>query len=255
MFKKVELTKNEAVCAGFGRVTISCPEIASAALPGQFVMLKCWKGNDPFLPRPFSINSVDVKEGTLEILYKIIGAGTEILASLLPGAEAEITGPLGNSFPISENAKRIAVIGRGVGAAPMRFLAEYAVKRGIKVRAYISASKDVYLFDKSFYEEAGCPFSSCVNPNEKVTTAFENDLNKMKFDAAYVCGSKRLMRDVSELSDRYHFDGFVSLEARMACGIGACKGCVVEVINQDGEKELARVCKEGPVFPIKALGV
>jgi dihydroorotate dehydrogenase electron transfer subunit len=203
--------------------------------------------------RPFSLNSVDTAAGTLEILYKIVGTGTETLSTLPEGAEADVLGPLGSPFPLSENMERIAVIGRGVGAAPMRFLAEQARSFGIDVHAYISANREEHLFDKDAYLAAGCSFTGCTDGNINVTSFFADDLKTMKFDAAYVCGSKRLMRDVSMLMDQYGFEGYVSLEAHMACGIGACKGCVVSIKMQDGSESYARVCKEGPVFPVKRI--
>lgn len=244
---------NRIITPGFGRILLSAPEIAEQAKPGQFVMLKFWRGIDPFFMRPFSINTVDRAGGTLEILYKIVGQGTEILAGLPADADVEVLGPRGNGFPISDGMTRIAVIGRGVGAAPMRFLAEKARSMGIGVRAYISAGKEAHLFDKAAYEASGCVFTGCTDSNVNVTSFFAEDLKKMKFDAAYVCGSKRLMRDVSDLMDQYGFEGYVSLEAHMACGIGACKGCVVPIKTTDGSEAYARVCKEGPVFPVKRI--
>ena len=253
MLLSAKALTNRIITPGFGRILLSAPQIAEQARPGQFVMLKYWRGIDPFFMRPFSINTVDRAGGTLGILYKIVGEGTEILANLPADSDVEVLGPRGNGFPISDGMTRIAVIGRGVGAAPMRFLAERARSMGIGVRAYISAGKEEHLFDKAAYEASGCVFTGCTDGNVKVTSFFKEDLKKMKFDAAYVCGSKRLMRDVAALSDQYGFEGYVSLEAHMACGIGACKGCAVPLKTADGSEAYARVCKEGPVFPVKRI--
>ena len=253
MYISAEIISNQIITPGFGRFLLSAPQIAEQAEPGQFVMVKYWKGVSPFLMRPFSLNSVDSNAGTLEILYKIAGTGTKLLSELPAGTKAEVLGPLGTSFPLSADMKRIAVIGRGVGAAPMRFLAEQARSLGIDVHAYISANREEHLFDKQAYLASGCSFTGCTDGNVNVTSFFAKDLESLKFDSAYVCGSKRLMRDVSSLSDQYGFSGYVSLEAHMACGIGACKGCVVQVKMPDGTEAYARVCKEGPVFPIKRI--
>lgn len=253
MFAEATVLRNEVFTPGFGRILLSVPQVAEQAGPGQFVMLKYWHGSEPFLMRPFSINSADRKQGTLEILYKIVGTGTELLSGVKPGSSAEVLGPLGNGFPLSGGMTRIAVIGRGVGAAPMRFLAEDARRMGISVHAYISADKEDHLFDKAAYKSAGCVFTGCTDGNINVTSFFKEDLKSLKFDAAYVCGSRRLMRDVSALMDEYGFDGYVSLEEHMACGIGACKGCVVTAKSADGSQIYARVCKEGPVFPVKRI--
>lgn len=245
--------ENRIIAPGFGRLLLSAPLIAEQAGPGQFIMMKYWQGTVPFLMRPFSLNSVDPEAGTLSILYKIVGEGTKLLADLPLGSDVEVLGPLGTGFPLTESMKRIAVIGRGVGAAPMRFLAERARQYGIEVHAYISANSEEHLFDKAAYLSAGCSFTGCTDGSINVTSYFAEDLQQMKFDAAYVCGSKRLMRDVSALMDQYGFEGYVSLEAHMACGIGACKGCTVPVHTEDGAEVYARVCKEGPVFPVKRI--
>ena len=253
MLVSAKALSNRIITPGFGRIVLDAPEIAESARPGQFVMLRYWRGIDPFFMRPFSINTVDRAGGTLGILYKVVGQGTEILAGLQAGAEVEVLGPRGHGFPLEDGMTRIAVIGRGVGAAPMRFLAEKARSMGIGVRAYISANSEEHLFDKAAYEAVGCTFTGSTDGNVNVTDFFAEDLKKMKFDAAYVCGSKRLMRAVAELSDQYGFSGYVSLEAHMACGIGACKGCTVPVKTSDGSEAYARVCKEGPVFPVKRI--
>ena len=253
MLVSAKALANRIITPGFGRIVLDAPQIAEQARPGQFVMLKYWRGLDPFFMRPFSINTVDRAGGTLGILYKVVGGGTEILAGLQPGADVEVLGPRGNGFPLDDGMTRIAVIGRGVGAAPMRFLAEKARSMGIGVRAYISANKEEHLFDKAAYEAVGCTFTGCTDSSTNVTSFFAEDLKNMKFDAAYVCGSKRLMRDVADLMDQYGFAGYVSLEAHMACGIGACKGCTVPVKTKDGSEAYARVCKEGPVFPVKRI--
>ena len=253
MLLSAKALSNGIFTPGFGRIVLDAPEIAEQAVPGQFVMLKYWQGTDPFLMRPFSINTVDRAGGTLGILYKVVGQGTELLANLPAGADVEVLAPCGNGFPLDDGMTRIAVIGRGVGAAPMRFLAEKARSMGIGVCAYISANAEEHLFDKAAYEAAGCTFTGCTDSSVNVTSFFAEDLKSMKFDAAYVCGSKRLMRDVSDLMDQYGFAGYVSLEAHMACGIGACKGCTVPVKTADGSEAYARVCKEGPVFPVKRI--
>ena len=253
MYITAKALENRIISPGFGRFLLSAPQIAEQAGPGQFVMMKFWQGTVPFLMRPFSLNTVDPAAGTLSILYKIVGTGTQILADLPAGSEVEVLGPLGTGFPLSEKMQRIAVIGRGVGAAPMRLLAERARHFGIDVHAYISADQEAHLFDKDAYLEAGCAFTGCTDPDVNVTSFFADDLTRMKFDAAYVCGSRRLMRDVSALMDQYGFEGYVSLEAHMACGIGACKGCTVPVRTADGTEAYARVCKDGPVFPVKRI--
>ncbi len=247
------IISNVEITPGYHRMLLSCPGIASEARPGQFLMLKYWRGNRLFFRRPFSINSVHRSDGTLEILYKVVGEGTELMAALPAGAEVDVLGPLGNGFPLRPEMKRIAVVGRGVGAAPMRFLAEEARRMDIKVQAYISGAKEEYLFDRDLYSACGCDFNGMVGNDMNVTAFLFNDVQKMHFDAVYVCGSKRLMRDVYDMLEPDHFEAYCSLEAHMACGIGACKGCIVSAWDEDGTEHYVRVCKDGPVFPLKRM--
>lgn len=253
MYSIAKVLCNRIITDGFARLDVSVPPMAAEAQPGQFVMLKCWQGVEPFLMRPFSINSADREKGTLSFLYKIVGKGTEILSAVQTGAEIELIGPLGNGFPIFEDSRRIAVIGRGVGAAPMRFLAEEAVRRGIETRVYLSAGKPEQLFDAELYRALGCEVKVTTDPNVNVTSFFAEDCGNMAFQAAYICGSKRLTRDVAMLSKEHGFKAYVSLEEHMACGFGQCKGCVVSVRDKDGNDVYVTVCKNGPVFPVERL--
>ena len=252
MYIDSRVISNYEIDKDYGRISLEAPEIAAIALPGQFVMMKYWQGLTPFFMRPFSINSEDTKSGTIEILYKVVGEGTAILKKLQNGEKVQILGPLGNSFPLKDNFKRIAIIGRGVGAAPMRFLSEYARKKNVEVHVFISAAKPEFLFDTTYFQTIECQFIGCCDDRQMVTAYFEEELKQSRFDAAYVCGSKRLIGDVKRLMDQYGFEGYASLEAHMACGIGACKGCTV-VINEEGTERFARVCKEGPIFPVRNL--
>lgn len=240
----------------YGRVRFDASGIASEAKPGQFVMLKCWKENEPFLPRPFSINSIDRFKGTIDILYKIVGNGTIKLSELNVGDKAMILGPLGNGFVISDKAKSIAVVGRGIGAAPMLFLAEEAVKKNIDVYAFLSASKEEYIFDIKKYKNIGAKvYTMCDDTHcgGLVTDYLIEVLQDIRIDSVYVCGSRRLIKEVSKLKKVYGFSAYASLEEHMACGIGACKGCICTTKNEDNSTQYERVCKEGPVFPVERL--
>ncbi len=247
-----KVISNAAIVTNYGRIKLAVPTIARASNPGQFIMLKFWQGNEPFFMRPFSINSVDRKAGTIEVLYKIVGVGTAMLQKIKPDTEMKILGPLGNTFPVKDSFKRIAIVGRGVGAAPMRFLMEHAKEKGIECHVFISASKPEYLFDEAFYQSAGVEYIGSCDDSRMITSYFEEKLNTLKFDAAYTCGSNRLIREIKRLSDLHGFEGYASLEEHMACGIGACKGCVCTVYR-DRVEEYARVCKEGPIFSVHNL--
>ena len=235
------------------RIKIKAPQIAKEAKPGQFVMLSKWKINELFLKRPFSFYNIEPNLGTFDILYKNVGKGTQILTESKIGDLIELIGPLGNGFRIPENTHNIAIVARGIGVAPLLPLMLKSRQKEIEVYSFISAQTEKLLLysdkiesisRKTFYATD----DGSKGAKGKVTDFLENILKEIVIDVVYTCGSKRLTKHIRNLQKKYNFLAFVSLEERMACGIGACKGCVHK--TKDGYK---RVCKEGPVFPVEEV--
>ena len=253
MYQTVKVVENREVTPGFFRLIIQADEMAAASQPGQFAMLKAWTGNAPFLMRPISINFADPQAGTLTFLYKVVGEGTRHMAALRAGDTMQILAPLGHGFPLPEHPRRIAVIGRGIGIAPLRLLARRALDQGAEVYAYLSAKEERQIFDRQELADMGVVVRTTSDPNVNVTAFLAEDLKTLPFDAAYSCGSKRLMREMHELHLRYGFAAYVSLEEHMACGIGACKGCVCKTHDENGSEQYETVCKCGPVFPTERI--
>lgn len=253
MYQKLRIKENTKVIDGVMSMTTEAPEMTAATKPGQFYMLKGWDGTVPFLMRPISVNSVNKEMGTLTFLYKIVGEGTAIIARLKSGEYINALGPQGNGFEIPNGCKRIAVIGRGIGIAPLRFLVESCLQRGIEVYAYLSAKREDEIFHREYFKEIGAVVRTTTDPNKKVTDFFEEDCENFKFDAAYSCGSKRLGGHMKELHEKYGFPAYISLEEHMGCGIGACKGCVCTVRDEKGDEEYSLVCKCGPVYPVNRV--
>lgn len=253
MYCEARVIRNITVSDDVMRMTFHAPEIAKECAPGQFVMLKAWEGDIPFLMRPFSINSADVQAGTIDLLYKIVGDGTRIMRKVGENDNVAVMGPLGHGFPIKENYKHIGIVGRGIGIAPMRFLVENAAQKGIDSHVYISGKNQNAIYDKEYFENQGATIFSSYDNDILITAQLEKELQSTLFSAVYTCGSKRLIRELFRLSKQYGFDAYASLEERMACGIGACKGCVCEATDESGEKKYAKVCQCGPVFPIERI--
>ncbi len=235
------------------RIKIKAPQIAKEAKPGQFVMLSKWKINELFLKRPFSFCNIEPNLGTFDILYKNVGKGTQILTESKIGDLIELIGPLGNGFRIPENTHNIAIVARGIGVAPLLPLMLKSRQKEIEVYSFISAQTEKLLLysdkiesisRKTFYATD----DGSKGAKGKVTDFLENILKEIVIDVVYTCGSKRLTKHIRNLQKKYNFLAFVSLEEHMACGIGACKGCVHK--TKDGYK---RVCKEGPVFPVEEV--
>lgn len=253
MYQTVEVARTAAISPQYLRLVIHAPEMARAAQPGQFMMLRAWEGMDPFLMRPISINDADGQAGTVSFLYKVVGAGTALMAKLRVGDTLQVLGPLGHGFPLPAEARRIAVIGRGIGIAPLRLLARRAREQGTEVYAYLSAKEENQLFDREELEALGAVVRTTCDAGVNVTRFFAEDLETLAFDAAYSCGSRRLMGEMHRLHLEHGFASYVSLEEHMACGIGACKGCVCKTHDADGSQRYETVCQCGPVFPTERI--
>ena len=254
MYQTLTVSGQTEVCDGVLSLVMYGSEMARASQPGQFLMVKSWNEEVPFLMRPISINSVDREKGTITLLYKVVGEGTTLMSHLKEGDSVQVIGPLGHGFPIPENARRAAVIGRGMGIAPLRFLVEECVSCGIEVYAYLSAKQESFLFHAELFRSMGVTVRETTNPYANVTDFFAEDLQNVEFDVAYSCGSNRLGQRMTQLHRQYGFPTYISLEEHMACGIGACKGCVCKAHTQNNnDPSYVRVCKEGPVFDVERV--
>ena len=253
MFGSCKVIERDCPADGLVRLTLEAPELAAQARPGQFVMLRCWDGPQPYLPRPISLNRIDPARGEISFLIRVKGPGTQLLSLCGPGDAVYAHGPLGNGFPLPVCAGRIAFVGRGVGAAPLRPLAEACAARGCELSVYLSARSKALLPDLAFYESLGAALTVSTDANQKVTQQLASDCREAPFTAVYTCGSARLARDIRLLQKEYAFAAFLSLEAGMACGVGSCKGCVIRAVSDGGEPAYLRVCRDGPVFPLERI--
>jgi len=250
-----EIIKNHFI------LKIFAPEIVQKAIPGQFIMLSAWKQRDPLLRRPFTFNRFFSKEGSFEILYKKIGKGTEIMSHLKYGDQVNLLGPLGNGIKFSQGIKKIAIVCRGIGVAPMLSIVDKAKEKGIDIYAYLSATTKGSLLRKEEIKEKAKSLyittdDTSLGISGKVTDLLEETLRKVKIDAVYTCGSKRLKCHIESLKEQYGFSAWVILEEQMACGIGVCKGCAIRAKKVGNSSDRYRlVCKDGPVFPVDEVEV
>lgn len=205
--------------------------------PGQFYMLRAWN-QEPLLPRPISI--YDLQEDRISFLYQVIGEGTEILSKLSCGDGIKLTGPLGNSFPIEEIKGRVAVIGGGIGNAPMIYLAKEL--KECKIDFYSGFRDKVYAIDEieSFVNNIIVVTERGDTQNKGYVTEF---LNPEDYDIVVCCGPEIMMKKVVNMCKEKKVPVYISMEKHMACGVGACLVCTCKTKN--GNK---RTCKDGPVF-------
>lgn len=240
--------ENSLVGPDMGRMVVRSPHITRAARPGQFLMIRCWEG-EPLLPRAMAPLSYDASAGSMEIFYRIMGPGTEAMADAPAGALAYLTGPLGRPVDERFDGRKVALVGRGVGITPLLPLARHIVATGGAVASYLSARTSDYLFGLEGFRSLGPVYAIADDQgfaDQVVTSQLEEACRTESVDAAYVCGSRRLIRHTTEIGERYEFAAYAFLEEKMGCGVGYCKGCPVELRNGGGYR---LVCIDGPLFP------
>ena len=230
---------------------------ARKAVAGQFVSVYC-SDRTKLLPRPISICEIDRTAGTLRLVYRVTGkgTGTEEFSRLRAGDQVEVLGPLGNGFPLI--GKKPLVIGGGIGVPPMLELARTLSqtpleKEGEAARVTaVLGYRDSQLFLKDEFESWAkvCVSTDDGSAGTKGTVIDAVRENGVEADVIFACGPKPMLRAVKAYAAEKGVLCYVSLEERMACGIGACLGCVCKTTGEDAHSHVhnARVCKDGPVF-------
>lgn len=234
--------------------------IARITKAGQFYQIKCptTLEHEPFLLRPMSVYGAGPEDNRIEFLYNVTGVGTKAMATLLEGGHMDIVGPLGNTFTFSANYRRILVVARGVGLATMAPLIKQASQAGVDITAVMSARSPADLMEKEFLRGATADVRSVFDADgtssvEAMEVLLRELIEQQRPDAVYTCGSHRLLMLLQRvLSDYPRITAEVAMEQRMACGMGVCLSCV-RLFDCDGDRKFLRVCREGPVFPIREV--
>ncbi|MDR1123439.1 MAG: dihydroorotate dehydrogenase electron transfer subunit [Elusimicrobiota bacterium] len=245
---KTEVLENIKLGRDIFRIKFK-PQFA-VARPGQFVEVLCAGAGAPFLRRPFCIHRFDGEKGICEILFRRVGRGTEILSNLKQGDMLDITGPLGKGFE-PQAAQHHFIAGGGMGIAPLLFLAEELYGKCGSVKIFLAAKTAAEIPCQDIFKQFGEVILSTEDgtAGEKclIDTPLERALKTAPAaPAIYACGPHGMLRCVAALGAKYKAHTQVSLEENMACGLGVCQGCAVEVKNKDTKYKM--VCKEGPVF-------
>ncbi|HUT64503.1 MAG TPA: dihydroorotate dehydrogenase electron transfer subunit [Anaerolineae bacterium] len=232
-------------------IELSCEEIAHNVKPGQFIQVKVGSGTDPFLRRTLSVCGADPKRAVIKLLVDVVGHGTALLCEMKRGGLLNIIGILGKGFDIEAggNGSCVLVAG-GIGAAPLLFLAERFTSIGKRkvtfmIGAETSASLKVF---ESLITEGVTVMSATDDGSSgfygKVSELFEKNIEIIRPKALYTCGPHAMMKEIARVAELWSIPCQVSLEERMACGIGVCLGCAVRLRNG----RMVRSCVEGPVF-------
>lgn len=245
--KNSVVQSSERLAEGLYRLTLQAPQIAASARPGQFVMVACGDSLDPLLRRPLSIHQIEA--GTIQLLFKVIGRGTRWLSNQTPGQEISLLGPLGHGFHLTATGP-IALVGGGIGIAPLSFLARHwrqtapatdcTVLLGGRTRAEIDQLAAEFTL-------LGCQVRIATDDGSLGHQGLVTDLLPpllTSLSRVFTCGPFPMMATVARLCQAGAVACETSLEAHMACGLGACLGCAV--VSADGQYR--HVCKHGPVF-------
>lgn len=246
-----EVVENAEIAPLHYRMIIRAPEMAREAVAGQFCMMQAAGGYDPFLRRPMCFERVHTD--SLSILYKIEGEGTRLLAGFLPGQSISIQGPLGKGWPLVKDYDRHIIVSGGIGVAPFPALAEAIIEKWEKAPEVILAARnDSLIMCENEFREMGCTVYLATDDGSAGEKAFASEmlerLSPGPGTCVYACGPMIMMKATTEVALAAGADCLVSLEAQMACGDGACLGCVVESKYESEGEKMVRVCCDGPVF-------
>lgn len=261
---EIKIISNKNIKENYFKMVLDASGIARKALPGQFVNIRVSDGTQPLLRRPLGIHRVTGHQSLvtgIELLFEVVGDGTRLLSQKKAGEYLDVIGPLGNGFSVLGSRFSVLVAG-GMGVVPLLFLAERIIQgteKRNKVNPVVligSKTKNGILCAKEF-KALGCDVKVATEDGSQglkgyVTGLLEDVLRHYPLPGTrypiYACGPTPMLKEISRLSQEYKIPAQISLEAHMACGIGACLGCVVN--TKEGFK---RVCKEGPVFYAKEI--
>ena len=242
-----KVTAQESLADGIYSMWIQAGEIAAEARPGQFLSIYT-RDASRLLPRPISICEIDREKGSLRIVYRIAGAGTEEFSHYRAGDMVTVMGPLGNGFPLDSDGKRKAfLIGGGIGIPPMLQLAKELKCQKQMVLGYR---------DRLFLNEEFEAYGSVALATEDGSAGTRGNVldaireNGLQADVIYACGPTPMLRALKNYAMEHGIECWLSLEERMACGIGACLACVCQSKEVDSHSHVhnKRICKDGPVF-------
>lgn len=243
---KYIITKKTAIAREIYSFEISCPEIAQTAVPGQFVHIRVGSFT---LRRPISICGISREMGTLRIVFEIRGEGTSEIAKLNEGDLIDMLAPLGHGFTVDSGFKKVILIGGGIGTPPMLPLAQVYGEKAVAISGFRNSSAVILQED---FKVTGAETILCTDDGSAgihgfVTQPFAELAEQGGIDAVYACGPLPMLKGISEICKEKKIYCEISLEERMACGIGACLGCACRTVRSD-EEYFAHVCKDGPVF-------
>jgi len=241
---KARVNNIEEVMPRFFHAWLEAPQIAAAARPGQFLMVRC--GDEVLLRRPLSVHRVSKDKKQIALLFTVFGKGTKWLSEIKSGDFLDIIGPLGNSFNIKPGKKLLLMAG-GYGIAPLVFLAEEAMKAGCRVDLVQGVRTGALASPKEMMPEGAeltvMTEDASLGLKGRITDC--PDRLVAEADQIFACGPMPMYRALTKMDNLKGKDVQTSLEIMMACGVNLCYGCTIKT-----KKGLKQVCSDGPVFDL-----
>ncbi|MCA1053449.1 dihydroorotate dehydrogenase electron transfer subunit [Rossellomorea aquimaris] len=247
---QMSVVSHEQIAKNIFEMVLKGELVNEIKAPGQFVHVKVGTGIDPLLRRPISIASYDQQEQTMRLIYRAEGKGTKLLSLSGSGETVDILGPLGNGFTVMEgNGKTALLVGGGIGVPPLYGLSKSLIARGWEVKHILGFQDHSVSFYEERFSQLGETFIATVD-GSLGTKGFVTDVIQKEapdFDEYFSCGPTPMLNALQSKLEMKN--GFISLEERMGCGIGACFACVCHKQDDPEGHSYVKVCSDGPVFP------
>lgn len=238
------LLNRQTAQAGICDFLLHAPAISKTVTAGQFVHI--------FVPghilrRPISVCEADSQKETIRIVFQVRGAGTDQLAQCQVGETLNLLGPLGKGFPLLEKERRVFLVGGGIGVPPLLSLGRYY---GENAQVFLGFRTRKMMILKEDFLRYGSTVEVATEDGTFGKKGYVSDLfeKAKQIDCIYACGPTAMLHAVSRFAAEAEIPCYVSLEERMACGVGACLGCAISLTDQEENRYYGHVCKDGPVF-------
>jgi len=241
-----EVIYNKQIGDSFYEMSLVWDAAAGSPEPGQFLSVRVSPDTVPLLRRPFAVAGYDESAQTATMIYQVRGRGTEMLAAGQPGERVDVIGPLGNPFSIDGHQGKSVAAAGGIGLGPILFLVSALRRRGIETEFVFGCRSKPFIPNSELFKDAAariCTDDGSAGFNGNVVQYINTEIKPDSSTVVYGCGPVPMLKNLSGLAAPTGAKVLVSLEAMMACGVGACMGCAVKTTQG-----YQRVCKEGPVF-------